>query len=307
MPHQDSSERPAPSSTARLPHPIVAGSFASPVPVGTRWPGDLATAGTPVATTGQEVVELAAGAEDLATLDARVSRCRACPRLVRWRETVAARGKPEFAGQPYWGRPVPGFGPADAPVLVVGLAPAAQGANRTGRMFTGDRSGEWLFASLHRVGDADLPTVRAAGDGQRLHRVRLTAAVRCAPPGNKPSTGERDVCAPWLDREIVLLGEGLRVLVALGAFGWAAALAAAGRLGWQVPRPRPKFGHGARVELSRPSGPSVTLLGSYHVSQQNTFTGRLTERMLDTVLSEALSLVGQRGESSEGTPGISDR
>jgi uracil-DNA glycosylase family 4 len=248
-----------------------------------------------VATDPREVAEFAADAEDLTSLDAVVSRCRACPRLVRWRESVAAGGKPEFAGQPYWGRPVPGFGPPDASVLVVGLAPAAHGANRTGRMFTGDRSGQWLFSALHRVGGAVLPTVLAAGDGQRLLRIRLSAAVHCAPPRNKPSTTERDACAPWLDREIDLLGQRLRVMVALGGYGWAVALAAARRLGWQVPRPRPRFAHGAQVVLSRPRGQPVVLLGSYHVSQQNTFTGRLTEAMLDDVLSEALSLAGGRG------------
>lgn len=242
-----------------------------------------------------EVPGLASGAADLTALDAAVSRCRACPRLVAWRESLAAQGRRAFAGQPYWGRPVPGFGDPAAAVLIVGLAPAGHGGNRTGRVFTGDRSGDWIFAALHRSGVAALPSSVAAGDGQHLSGVRIAAAVRCAPPQNRPAPAERDACAPWLDREIGLLAGGLRVVLALGGFGWEAVLAAARRLGWSVPRPRPRFGHGVEEVLPRPGGAPVVLLGSYHVSQQNTFTGRLTEPMLDAVLVRARELAGSPG------------
>lgn len=190
-----------------------------------------------------------------------------------------------FADQPYWGRPVPSFGDPDAAVLIVGLAPAANGANRTGRMFTGDRSGNWLFAGLHRAGYANQPTAVAAGDGLELTGIRIVAAVRCAPPQNRPSTEEKRTCAPWLDRELQLSSPQLRAILALGLIGWDATLAAARRLGWQVPRPKPVFGHGAETELAIPGRSPVRLVGSYHVSQQNTFTGKLTEPMFDAVLA----------------------
>jgi uracil-DNA glycosylase family 4 len=216
------------------------------------------------------------------SLDDQVVGCRACPRLVGWREQVAQDKRRSYADQEYWGRPVPGFGPADAAVLVVGLAPAAHGANRTGRMFTGDRSGEWLYASLFRVGLANQPTSTSRDDGLSLRATRVTAAVHCAPPGNKPTTAERDACASWFERELQLVAPTLEVVVALGGFAWTSVLAALGHLGHEVPRPRPRFCHGAEVPL----GP-YTLLGSYHPSQQNTFTGRLTEPMLDDVLRRA--------------------
>ncbi|WP_166133541.1 uracil-DNA glycosylase [Nocardioides ochotonae] len=277
-----------------LPHPATGELHPSPVPAGTGWPGDPARPETPVATTAAGVRRLAAGARargaGLGELDARVSVCRACPRLVRWREDVAVHKRASYADQPYWGRPIPGWGPADARILVVGLAPAAQGGNRTGRIFTGDRSGDWLFASLHRVGLATRATSVHAADGQALVDTRMVAAVRCAPPQNKPTTEERHTCAPWLDTELALLAGTVRVAVALGAIGWAAALTAFGAAGWKVPRPRPRFGHGAEA-LLRGSGEhgrhDVLLLGSYHPSQQNTFTGRLTEAMLDEVLGRA--------------------
>jgi uracil-DNA glycosylase family 4 len=209
--------------------------------------------------------------------------------LVSWREQVAREKRAAYAGETYWGRPIPGWGDPSPGVLIVGLAPAAHGANRTGRVFTGDRSGDWLFASLHRVGLANQPTSTHADDGLRLFGTRIVAAVRCAPPLNKPTTGERDTCAPWVDREVSLLLPGLRAVVCLGGFGWDAALRALSAAGVSIPRPRPRFGHAAEVPLIHSSG-RVTLLGCYHPSQQNTFTGRLTEPMLDAVLTRAAEL-----------------
>jgi uracil-DNA glycosylase family 4 len=270
------------------PHPVTGRPFPSPVPPGTGWPGDPADAGTPVAASAADVRRLAAEAHGIPALDARISVCRACPRLVAWREQVATSGRrAAFAAQPYWGRPGPSFGDPRAGLLVVGLAPAANGTNRTGRLFTGDRSGDWLYAALHRAGHARLPTSTAAGDGQELTGVRIVAAVRCAPPANRPTGEERAACSGWLDRDLVLAAPHLRAVLALGQIGWDATLGAARRLGWAVPRPRPRFGHGATAPLALPDGRAVRLHGSYHVSQQNTFTGRLTEQMLDAVLADA--------------------
>ena len=221
--------------------------------------------------------------DSLRRLDADIVDCRACPRLVEWREEVAHTKRAAFADEDYWGRPVPGFGDAHPDAMIVGLAPAAHGANRTGRVFTGDRSGDWLFAALHRAGFASQSLSVSRGDGQVLTGARVTAAVRCAPPENKPTPAERDRCLPFLQREIALTAP--RVIVALGAFGWAAVVKALLDLRFPVPRPRPRFGHGAEVEI----GP-VKLLGCYHPSQQNTFTGRLTEAMLDQVLQRARAL-----------------
>jgi uracil-DNA glycosylase family 4 len=276
------------SDGALLPHPATGALFPSPVPPGTGWPGDPASAETPVAGTATQVRRLA-GRVDLAELDARVSVCRACPRLVRWREDVAHAKRASFADQPYWGRPIPGFGSITPSILVVGLAPAANGANRTGRVFTGDRSGDWLFASLHRVGLATQGTSVHAADGLELVDTRMVATVRCAPPQNKPTTTERDTCSPWIEAELRLLVDHVRVVVALGGYGWDAALRAYAALGWQVARPKPRFGHGVEATLVG-DGRSVTLLGCYHPSQQNTFTGRLTEPMLDDVLGRAAAL-----------------
>jgi uracil-DNA glycosylase len=260
--------------------------FDSPVPPGTGWPGDPATERTPVARTEPQVERLAGRARSLAELDAAVSVCRACPRLVQWRENVATQGRrASFVDQPYWGRPGPGFGDPEPEVLVVGLAPAANGTNRTGRMFTGDRSGDWLYAALNRAGYASQPTSTHAGDGLVLTGVRIVAAVRCAPPANKPDPAERHTCGHWLDRDLALAAPRLRSMLALGAIAWGATLASARRLGWAVPRPGPPFTHGAEVTLITPGDRPVRLVGSYHVSQQNTFTGRLTEVMLDAVLA----------------------
>jgi uracil-DNA glycosylase family 4 len=255
------------------------------VPPGTGWPGDPATAETPVAATAAAVRRLSR-TPDLGELDARVSVCRACPRLVRWREDVARDKRASYAGEPYWGRPIPGWGAEHPRVLIVGLAPAANGANRTGRIFTGDRSGDWLFASLHRVGLARTGTSVHALDGQELVDTRMVATVRCAPPQNKPSVVERDTCAPWITAELALLVDSVRVVVALGSFGWDATLRSFAGLGWQVARPRPRFGHGATATLVG-DGREIELLGCYHPSQQNTFTGKLTEPMLDNVLGRA--------------------
>uniref|UniRef100_UPI00130021D0 uracil-DNA glycosylase n=1 Tax=Desertihabitans aurantiacus TaxID=2282477 RepID=UPI00130021D0 len=228
---------------------------------------------------------LAAAAEDLAGLDAAAAVCRACPRLVGWREAVATTGRrASFAVQPYWGRPTVGFGDPAPAILVVGLAPAANGGNRTGRIFTGDRSGDWIFAALHRAGFASQAESRHAGDGLELRRVRIVASVRCAPPGNKPSVDERRTCGHWLDRDLELTAPTVRSVLALGSIAWDAVLAAARRVGWEVPRPKPRFGHAAVAELGGPEG-AVRLVGCYHVSQQNTFTGRLTEPMLDAALA----------------------
>ena len=222
---------------------------------------------------------------ELAALDARLADCRACPRLVAWREEVAVTKRAAFAGQTYWGRPVPGFGPADAALAIVGLAPAAHGANRTGRMFTGDRSGDVLFRTLYEVGLASQPEATGADDGMRLHGTRITSPVHCAPPANRPTPAERDACRPWLARELQLLTPTLRAIVVLGGFGWQALLPVLAAAGWAVPRPRPKFGHGVHVALTGPS--RLHLFGAYHVSQRNTQTGTLTPDMLRGVLCRA--------------------
>jgi uracil-DNA glycosylase len=224
-------------------------------------------------------------ARDLERITAEIVGCLSCPRLVEWRERVAREKTVRFADQTYWGRPVPGFGDPAAGILVVGLAPAAHGGNRTGRIFTGDRSGDFLFGSLHRVGLSNQPTSVSPDDGLRLIRTYLSAVNRCAPPGNRPTPAERDACLHFLEREIAAL-ERLRVLVALGAFAWDGALRALSALGYPT-RPRPRFGHAAEAS----AGPFV-LLGSYHPSQQNTFTGKLTPQMLDAVFERAAELAG---------------
>jgi len=228
-------------------------------------------------------------AKQLAALSAQVVRCRRCPRLVSWREQVARERRSAFAGERYWGRPVPGFGDVGARVLVLGLAPAAHGANRTGRMFTGDRSGEFLFAALARAGFANQATATNRSDGLVLRDLWVTAAVRCAPPANRPTPAEREACLPWTVRELGLLTD-VRVLLCLGGFAWDAALrllVAIGRPDAPALRPKPRFVHGAERSVGR-----YVLLGCYHPSQQNTFTGRLTEPMIDAVLLRARQLAG---------------
>lgn len=226
-------------------------------------------------------------ARALTRLDEQITACRRCPRLIEWCEQVARDKRAAYRDDDYWGGPVPGFGTSPR-IWIVGLAPAAHGANRTGRMFTGDRSGDWLFASLHRVGLADLPTSTSRTDGQRAVDLRITAAVHCAPPANKPTTEEKRECGHWLQEEIALIEPEVQVIVPLGGIAWTATTSALRAGGWAVASAR--FGHGAMTEAVTPTGRPVTMLGSYHPSQQNTFTGRLTEPMLDEVLGRARDL-----------------
>jgi uracil-DNA glycosylase family 4 len=226
--------------------------------------------------------------DSLSALEREIVSCRKCPRLVAWREEVARVKRASFADETYWGRPVPGFGDPAASVIVLGLAPAAHGGNRTGRVFTGDRSGDWLFAALYRAGYANQPTSRRRDDGLALRDAWIMAAVRCAPPANKPTPAERDTCLPYAIREFELLESG-RVIVCLGAFAWDATLRILADRGHERIRPRPRFGHGAEAV----SG-DVTLLGCFHPSQQNTFTGRLTEDMLDRIFARARELSAAR-------------
>ena len=225
-------------------------------------------------------------ADSLTEHRSQVESCRACSRLVAWREEVALTKRASFSDQEYWGRPVAGFGDPGAAIVVLGLAPAAHGANRTGRVFTGDRSGDFLFASMFRAGLANQPQSVSRKDGLELHNAWLTAAVRCAPPANKPTPTERDRCMDWLVAEFGLL-QNVQVVVCLGAFAWDAALRLTSALGAPPIRPKPKFGHGAVAE----AGP-WTMLGCFHPSQQNTFTGKLTEPMIDEVFARAQVLAG---------------
>jgi uracil-DNA glycosylase family 4 len=220
----------------------------------------------------------------LDALEREITACRRCPRLVAWREEVARVRRAAFADQEYWGRPVPGFGDPDARVYVFGLAPAAHGGNRTGRVFTGDRSADWLFAALHATGFANQPTSVALDDGLRLRDCFIAAAVRCAPPANRPTPQERDTCLPWSEQELALLPR-VRVVVCLGAFAWDAALRLRAALGEPVPRPKPRFGHGAELD-----GQRLRMLGCFHPSQQNTFTGKLTHCMMEGVFERAREL-----------------
>jgi uracil-DNA glycosylase family 4 len=261
-------------------------SFESPVPAGCGWPGDPATPRTAAATNSAKVEAMAQTVRSIETLDAEVSVCRACPRLVEWREEVAVVKRKSYGDQPYWGRPAPGWGSAQPRVMVVGLAPAAHGANRTGRVFTGDRSGDFLFAALHRAGLANQSISVDAADGLALKDTRMVSAVRCAPPANTPTPAERATCAPWLDAEWRLTVSTVRSVVALGGFAWRVALQMIRSGGGTVPSPAPKFGHGVTVELSTGHG-EVALIGCFHPSQQNTFTGRLTPQMLDDVFLRA--------------------
>ena len=271
------------------------------VTAGSGWPEDPASPATPVARSAPEVRSLAAGSHSIDDLAAMESVCRACPRLVEWREQVAAQKRRSFQAETYWGRPVPSWGARRARVLILGLAPAAHGGNRTGRIFTGDRSGDALFASLWRSGLATQPTSRAAGDGQRLVGTRVTAAVHCAPPANRPTISERDTCGTWLAAELAVLRPQLRVIVCLGHFAWQALWPQLATAGFPVPRPRPPFGHRAEASLADHPAPGgrvghgqITVLGCYHPSQQNTFTGKVTDVMLDAVFGRAAELAGLR-------------
>jgi len=228
---------------------------------------------------------------DLDRLREELIACRKCPRLVAWREKVAREKRAAYRDDEYWGRPVPGFGDPEASVMVVGLAPAAHGANRTGRMFTGDRAGDWLYGAMHRAGFANQPLSRDRSDGLVLKGAYVTAGVRCAPPGNRPTTGERDRCAEFSRREVEIMWERLHTIVALGGFAFAVVLRTLAERGVAIPRPRPKFGHGAEMDLGK-----VVLIGSYHPSQQNTFTGKLTEEMFDAVWGRVAERV--RGNAS---------
>jgi uracil-DNA glycosylase family 4 len=223
-------------------------------------------------------------ADSLPKLEKEITRCRRCPRLVEWREQVADDPPKRYRGERYWARPVPGFGDPEARIVLLGLAPGANGSNRTGRMFTGDRSGDWLYAALDRAGLASQPEAIDRSDGLTLRDCWITAVVRCAPPANKPTPAERDECLPWLEREFALLGRA-KVIVCLGSFAWDGALRALRGMALEIPRPKPRFGHGARATVG-----DYELLGCFHPSQQNTFTGKLTEPMLDAIFAEAISL-----------------
>jgi uracil-DNA glycosylase family 4 len=230
-------------------------------------------------------------ADSFAALAREVTNCTRCPRLVEWRERSAAEPPRRYRGEHYWARPLPGFGDPRARIVIVGLAPAAHGGNRTGRIFTGDRSGDWLFAALHRAGLANQATSVNVDDGLRLSDTYICAVNRCPPPQNRPTTEERDNCLPYLVRELRLLHSG-RVLVALGSFAWTGMLLALAGLGAELPRPRPRFGHGAEAEIAV-EGRSWSLIGCFHPSQQNTFTGKLTEPMMDAVFARAKELAAR--------------
>ena len=231
------------------------------------------------------------GLESLEQLSDQLINCRQCPRLVEWREQVANEKRASFADEDYWGRPVPGFGDEAAELVIVGLAPAAHGANRTGRMFTGDRSGEWLYRALHRAGFANQAESTCSDDGLRLSNAWVTSAVRCAPPANKPAPSERDNCAPWLGAELGMLLR-TKVFLCLGQYGYHALWRHLGSVGVDLPKPRPKFGHGVEIVL----GDGRTVLLSYHPSQQNTFTGKLTRGMFDDVFGRARSITRSLGQ-----------
>ena len=223
----------------------------------------------------------------LELLDKAIVKCHQCPRLVEWREEVALTKRKAYEDEKYWGKPVPGFGPADAKLVVLGLAPGAHGANRTGRVFTGDSSGDWLYRALHKAGLAKIPTSTSSKDGQELIDTRILCAVRCAPPDNKPSTEEKSTCAPFFKNEIALLLPTAQSFLALGSLAWDSIYRTLKELECTVPTPKPKFGHGNCYSFTAPDGIKRQVLGCYHPSQQNTFTGKLTEKMLDSVIKSA--------------------
>jgi len=225
--------------------------------------------------------------KSLPVLDKAITSCTQCPRLVEWREEVAVTKRKSYENEKYWGKPVPGFGPTDAGLVVIGLAPGAHGANRTGRVFTGDSSGDWLYKSLHKNGLAKIPTSTSAKDGQELINTRILCTVRCAPPDNKPSTEEKTTCHPFFANEIALMLPTAKTFLALGSVAWNSTYATLLELGVELPRPRKPFGHGATIKFRGRDGIKRTLIASYHPSQQNTFTGKLTEKMLDSVIAKA--------------------
>jgi len=220
-------------------------------------------------------------------LDNEIIACTACPRLVSWRQEISITKRKSYQDETYWAKPVTGFGPADAKLVIVGLAPGAHGANRTGRIFTGDSSGDWLYRALHKAGLAKIPTSTSKSDGQELINTRIICAVRCAPPDNKPSNEEKATCSPFMKREIELLLPTTKSYLVLGNFAWGALLAQLSELGFEIPKPKPKFGHGAKFKTMGPDGVLRLVVGSYHPSQQNTFTGKLTEKALDSVIKAA--------------------
>ncbi len=224
----------------------------------------------------------------LELLDKAIVKCEQCPRLVEWREEVAVTKRKAYENEKYWGKPVPGFGPADARIVILGLAPGAHGANRTGRVFTGDSSGDWLYRALHKQGLATIPTSTSRTDRQELINTRILCAVRCAPPDNKPTTEEKATCAPFFTNEIALLLPTARSFVALGKLAWDSIYTTLKDLGCTLPTPRPKFGHGEKFTFTGSDGVKRVVIGSYHPSQQNTFTGKLTEKMLDSVIKAAI-------------------
>jgi uracil-DNA glycosylase len=224
----------------------------------------------------------------LELLDKAIVKCHQCPRLVEWREEVAVTKRKAYEHEKYWGKPVPGFGPANARLIILGLAPGAHGANRTGRVFTGDSSGDWLYRALHKAGLAKIATSTSASDGQELIDTRILCAVRCAPPDNKPSTDEKAMCAPFFENEIALLLPNAKSFLALGNLAWESIYRTLKDLGCVMPTPRPKFGHGLKYSFIGTDGVKRHVFGCYHPSQQNTFTGKLTEKMLDSVVKEAL-------------------
>ncbi len=224
----------------------------------------------------------------LELLDKAIVKCEQCPRLVEWREEVAVTKRKAYENEKYWGKPVPGFGPADARIVILGLAPGAHGANRTGRVFTGDSSGDWLYRALHKQGLATIPTSTSLTDRQELINTRILCAVRCAPPDNKPTTEEKATCAPFFTNEIALLLPTARSFVALGKLAWDSIHTTLKDLDCTLPTPRPKFGHGEKFTFTGSDGVKRVVIGSYHPSQQNTFTGKLTEKMLDSVIKAAI-------------------
>ena len=229
--------------------------------------------------------------KSLPLLDKAIIQCRLCPRLVEWREEVAVTKRRAYENEKYWGKPVPGFGPSDARIIILGLAPGAHGANRTGRVFTGDQSGDWLYRALHKAGLAKISISTSRNDGQELIDTRILCAVRCAPPDNKPSTEEKATCAPYFTNEIALLMPTARTFLALGSLAWGQIFSTLTEMGESLPKPRPKFGHGASYSFIGRDGVKRLVLGSYHPSQQNTFTGKLTEKMLDQVVAKAKKLL----------------